>query len=245
VCSSAIDLARFLRLHLGRGELDGKRLLEPRTALAMQTLSIARDPSRSGPSEERGYGLGWFVERWKGARCFWHSGGMPGVSCMVRGFPENRSGFVVLTNTDDRTLTDEVTSLLGDALLGIPASRAGSAPDSAPSTSRPADHAGSWRGRMVLPVGEVALRLEVTESQVTLWTGSGDGTKREPRNVSRRASLGFAIDAQVVAIAGWHGLPRLEFTLRREGERLVGVCVAKAEGYFALSHWVELERAKP
>jgi CubicO group peptidase (beta-lactamase class C family) len=70
VWSSANDLARFVRMHLNDGELDGVRVLSADSALAMRTLS-----GENGP--RTGTGIGWAVGPFMGRDSFSHSGGMP------------------------------------------------------------------------------------------------------------------------------------------------------------------------
>jgi hypothetical protein len=55
---------------------------------------------------------------------------------------------------------------------------------------------------------------------------------------------GFIGNTEGVLIrrAGFQGVSVLEFQLRREDSRLVGICDVYAKGYFELAHWVEMEK---
>jgi CubicO group peptidase (beta-lactamase class C family) len=59
--STALDYARFARMLLGGGELDGVRILRPETVAAM-TTSETDDLSPPPLGPERGFGLGFRVE---------------------------------------------------------------------------------------------------------------------------------------------------------------------------------------
>jgi CubicO group peptidase (beta-lactamase class C family) len=59
--STASDYARFCRMVLRGGELDGKRYLKPETVKRMTT--IRTDDLKTGFTEGNGWGLGWCVVR--------------------------------------------------------------------------------------------------------------------------------------------------------------------------------------
>jgi len=92
--STAIDYARFLQLMLNKGELDGVRLLSPRTVDFMTADHLGTIPVNSGSSREllplgHGFGLGFAVRRDLGqadvpgsvGSYFW--GGMAGTTFFV------------------------------------------------------------------------------------------------------------------------------------------------------------------
>jgi CubicO group peptidase (beta-lactamase class C family) len=101
VSSSARDMARWLRLHLGHGTLDGREIVSA-AALAdtyrPQIVSTpARDPLLDRPSF---YGLGWGIGYDDRGRVLCsHSGAFNlGAATCVNVLPAERLGIVVLTN---------------------------------------------------------------------------------------------------------------------------------------------------
>ncbi|WP_448623873.1 serine hydrolase domain-containing protein [Geodermatophilus sp. URMC 64] len=92
-----VDVARLLRLHLGDGAIDGRRVLAPETAQAMRDI---RTPGR--PFD---LGLGWFrraadrsarpsfVEHWGTGGGFWNA---------VRLYPDLGLGIALMANTSRR-----------------------------------------------------------------------------------------------------------------------------------------------
>lgn len=85
--SNVDDLAQLLHLYIGRGEVDGVRLLQETTVVDALT------PKHFGRA------LCWDLSSIEEGENFWnHSGGDPGVSTLIAFRPEQRSGFVLLFN---------------------------------------------------------------------------------------------------------------------------------------------------
>jgi len=257
--SSAGDTARFVRMHLGGGILDGTRLLREESVQAMQRMT-----GRSGP--DAGTGIGWAVGTHMGQRCFWHSGGMPGVSTIVRAYPGAGCATVVLANTHCGNFTSDVADRLAKVLLP------GGAPPRGGDGARPLDFSpeapqdqvggtlvlpaarssgetsaelrGVWEGRLQHFDGDISLRLIVKDdgNVEVSFNGRRAGRLRDAK--LRESGLTGRIVALIRTQRGFHGVPELEFRLERDGDRMTGVVVAMADGYFALSHWVEIERKR-
>jgi CubicO group peptidase (beta-lactamase class C family) len=115
VNSNADDMARWLRLQLGRGEIDGQRLIEEATLA--ETWS---------PQMEVGggvhYGFGWMVREWKGRRLLEHGGNIDGFAAQVALLPDDGLGFALLTNVSMTGLQQGSIGRVFEALLGdVPA----------------------------------------------------------------------------------------------------------------------------
>jgi CubicO group peptidase (beta-lactamase class C family) len=236
VWSSALDMARFARLHLNRGQLNGVRILSEETARQMQVQTADR-------TEQSGTGIGWAVGEFYGRRSIWHSGGMPGVATHLHLYLKDRCATVVLTNTDNAAVRVEVTNRLAGVLFpDAPVTAPEPVPDEQP-TAEPSGWRGNWAGTISHQHGDIPLQIEFRASgnvrvrvgRSPLWTMNGpvflgDGEFRG------------TITVRLPTQRGYHGIPLLEFRLHRDEDRLTGAAVALAEGYFALSHWVELKR---
>ncbi len=96
--TSALEGARWLRLHLADGELEGKRILAPETARSMRTTqSKLAEPDGTIRIIE-GYGMAWGVGSFNGHRLCQHGGGYAGASAYMAMLPEDGLGLVVLMN---------------------------------------------------------------------------------------------------------------------------------------------------
>jgi CubicO group peptidase (beta-lactamase class C family) len=246
VWSSANDLARFLRLHLNDGVLDGNRCFREGTLRAMQQFSVARTPDKP----EQGYGLGLFVEPYMGKKSFGHSGGMPGVATRIRAFPEDRAGYVLLTNAsaygspNAATFREEICQRITRVMFpdATPASPPEKEKENPPGPS--GEFAGKWRGTLAHYDGDVPMRLDVAADGVIQ---AQFGTVA-PVKLTKASFTNDLLTGQMEAVLNTqpshHGTVMLEFRLRHDSGGLSGLCIARAEGYLTLSHWVKLEREK-
>jgi CubicO group peptidase (beta-lactamase class C family) len=113
IASTARDMARWLRLLLGEGEFEGKRLLRAATFRELTSPHIAIN-------ERWSYGLGWVLYDWNGHRVVEHNGGSQGISALVSFMPERHVGFVFLANTSPNFMTaiGNAGKLLWPLILG-------------------------------------------------------------------------------------------------------------------------------
>jgi CubicO group peptidase (beta-lactamase class C family) len=112
VIGSVLDAARLLRVHLGDGEIDGRRILTAESARTMRAIRI--------PGRPFDLGLGWFrraadrearphfVEHWGTGAGFWN---------VMRLYPGLGLGIVLMANTTrayeaDRVMKDLVPAFL-------------------------------------------------------------------------------------------------------------------------------------
>lgn len=101
--SSAADMARWLRLQLGDGAIDGRRVVAAE-ALAKthrpQTLIPIEGPLAVIYPEATilSYAMGWVVSRHRDLTMLDHSGGIDGMTSLVALIPERNLGVAILTN---------------------------------------------------------------------------------------------------------------------------------------------------
>lgn len=235
VWSSALDLARFARMHMNGGELDGTRILSERAAREMQRQSSVRN-------DESGTGIGWGVGTFQGIPSIWHSGGMPGVATHLHLYPRDRCATVVLTNTDDSTMRVEVSKRLA-AVLFPDAPVAAPEPEDPPNREQPTGWQGKWTGKIAHHDGDVPVELEFRTARfVRVQIGKSPQWRMNDSLFQDDGEFRGTVTVRLPTQRGFHGNPALEFRLNRDGDRLTGAAVALASGYFALSHWVVLER---
>jgi CubicO group peptidase (beta-lactamase class C family) len=119
--SSVNDLTRLLEFILEGGVVGGEPVLSAELAQAMATPAQVRiaSPMR--------YGLGLFVEQYRGTTRIGHGGNVDGYSALMETLPAHDLGVVVLANVsafDASPIFDAVV----DTLLNLPATSEESAP---------------------------------------------------------------------------------------------------------------------
>lgn len=121
--SSVREMARWVALHLGDGEVGGARLLSEASLQDLHRVRMTPGPSGRSPKElvEVGYALGWFVEVYRGHQRIQHGGNIDGFTALVAMLPDDDLGFVVLTNMDGTALPELVVRDLSDRALALPA----------------------------------------------------------------------------------------------------------------------------
>jgi CubicO group peptidase (beta-lactamase class C family) len=103
--SSASDVAKWLRLQLGRGKFEGKQIFSEAQSGEMwapQTiLGVNPFPAKDAPTKLfSAYGLGWFLNDYRGRKVVSHGGGLDGMISQTAMMPEENLGLVVLTNSE-------------------------------------------------------------------------------------------------------------------------------------------------
>ncbi len=123
--SSAADLARWVRLNLNLGTIDGKRILSEKLAREMQSPQIRITSDQIGVEtyERDGYGLGWFLGSYRGHPVVHHFGGYTGARCHVSFIPGQNIGVAAVLNSSGpgTGLIDIVASEAYDRLLNLSA----------------------------------------------------------------------------------------------------------------------------
>ena len=119
--STIEDMARYLRFHLNDGRLDGRRLLSPAGAKELRRVQVrlarAGAPRVTGTE---GYGLGFYVARYRGRRVVRHGGAIDGYMARFSFMPEDGLGLVVLSNlSGGNPVPRLVAYALYDRLLGL------------------------------------------------------------------------------------------------------------------------------
>jgi CubicO group peptidase (beta-lactamase class C family) len=103
--SSVADLSKWVRLQLGRGSFEGKRIFstdrswemwQPYLAIPISEQAALNNPTR----HFNAVGMGWFLYDYHGRKIINHSGGLDGMLSYTVLIPEENLGFVVLTNSE-------------------------------------------------------------------------------------------------------------------------------------------------
>ncbi len=120
VCTTADDLSQWLRLLLGNGVHGDRRLLSPEYAREIFTPQMAVSVLGSDQEPITTYGLGWFVQTYRGRLMAWHTGSIDGYYSMVALLPFDGLGVAILSNRSDHFLPEVVSRWVFDRFLGLP-----------------------------------------------------------------------------------------------------------------------------
>lgn len=92
IIASTKELLRFARLHIGDGEIDGRRLISAQSARAMRVPRLDAGPGRGS------YGIGWAIRDADGFRIVSHGGATRGFRAQLTVVPERSFAIAILTN---------------------------------------------------------------------------------------------------------------------------------------------------
>ena len=122
--STALEMAQWVRLQLGNGVYEGRRLVDEEalqeTRTAQTIIPFGDDARRTNPGMNfLFYAMGWSVQDYRAALLVQHSGGIDGLRSRVALLPEEDVGVVILTNKGQwNALADVIRNRVLDAYLG-------------------------------------------------------------------------------------------------------------------------------
>ena len=125
VWSSVADMSKWMRFILDSGRVGTKRLIAPATFTELVTPQI-RAPMALYPAltasrpHAFSYGLGWFIQDYRGATVWMHTGSIDGMSALIGLLPDQRTGVYVLANIDHAELRHALMYQAFDLYLGGP-----------------------------------------------------------------------------------------------------------------------------
>ena len=124
------DMAQWVRFQLGDGTFGNKRLLSSRRFAELHSPQIViplLDSGESAFSREANpetnmmsYGLGWFIQDYRGRLLVHHGGSIDGWRCQVYLLPKEKIGLAILSNLGDTHFPEAVGNSLLDHLLAAP-----------------------------------------------------------------------------------------------------------------------------
>jgi CubicO group peptidase (beta-lactamase class C family) len=120
--STLEDMTRYLRMHLERGELDGRRIVQEKTVAETQTPQITV-PAGAMPGVwdhlgATGYGLGLEVAQYRGHKMVFHTGTIGGYHALLTFLPERKTGMAMMMNRVERAVPPAIAFQVYDRLLG-------------------------------------------------------------------------------------------------------------------------------
>jgi len=118
--SSVTEMANWVKLNLGDGTVNGKRLIKESTLKELHTpqMSMGEGSPETPEIIPVGYAMAWFVDVFRGKTRLHHGGNIDGFSSMTAFLPREEVGVVVLTNMNGTGLPEIVARHVFDRMTG-------------------------------------------------------------------------------------------------------------------------------
>lgn len=118
IFSSITDMSQWMLMQLNNGKLGDRQFLTEAQVRLMHTphMFITRGQYPELPYSS--YGLGWFIEPYRGHDMIHHGGNIDGFSSMLTLMPEDGIGVMVLTNMDATPVRDIIPYNVFDRFIG-------------------------------------------------------------------------------------------------------------------------------
>jgi CubicO group peptidase (beta-lactamase class C family) len=123
--SSARDMAKWISFQLGDGTYQGKRLISSNNMREMHSAQMVISLEGEIPkvffpdSMQLSYGLGWFVQDYRGHQLIIHAGDIDGFATMVVLIPEIHTGYFAVINMGS-LYRQVLSNQIADHLLHLP-----------------------------------------------------------------------------------------------------------------------------
>jgi len=150
--SNVRDMAQWVRLMVNGGQFEGKRLVSEKGYQEIITKQI-------GAEGLGGYALGWALGNWKGQKVLLHSGGIDGFNSMVAFIPDQKLGFVLLTNVSR-------SPIIGFALQTIWSNLADPAGQATAAAPAPADDPKNEIGSYLLEQANLTIEIKMVDGKL-------------------------------------------------------------------------------
>ncbi len=239
VYASAHDLVRFGMFHLKARLSDQKAILKDEAIDEMQKATV-----KTGGNS--GYGIGWGTNESPGGRSVVsHSGGMGGVSTLLRLYPAEKLAIVVLSNASSN-LPGQVMGRIVAVVAPEPARNPGAQNQPPPDFKPASELLGPWQGKVHTYKGELNFKL--------LFQPDGDVHAQlgaQLKTLLNRAQFrdGY-LSGTFASDIGTEDANRTRYTLalslKLRGNVLNGAMTAQSlpgrRVGNALTHWVELKK---
>ena len=123
--SNVSDMIKWARFQLDGGKVRGKSLLAAPAFSEMHTpqmiIPMSAEQKAFNPfTHLQAYGMGWFLQDYRGRQLDQHGGNIDGMSAMVALMPEEKLGVVILSNANGSPAPALVLYRVLDAFLGAP-----------------------------------------------------------------------------------------------------------------------------
>jgi CubicO group peptidase (beta-lactamase class C family) len=241
VYASAHDLVKFGMFHLKAHLPDQKAILKDESIDEMQKATVQMGPNS-------GYGIGWAMTESTGRRRrVEHSGGMGGVSTLLRLYPADKIAIVVLGNASSNLpsqVMEQIVAVVAPETTHSPGAQNQSPPER--DFKPPNELLGAWQGKVHTYKGELSFKLLFQpDGDVHAQLGSQLKTL-----LSRPQFRDGYLSGSLAGDIGTEDANRTRYTLslslKLRGDVLNGAMTAQSmpgrRVGNALTHWVELKK---
>jgi CubicO group peptidase (beta-lactamase class C family) len=113
ITSTASDMAKWVRMQLNDGRLDGKQVISAKSIQEMHTPAMVETPTFAelAPIDQHSgfsYGLGWGIYHYQGSEIVEKGGAQAGMRSVVTLVPSKKAGIVVLANMNLTVLPEAI-----------------------------------------------------------------------------------------------------------------------------------------
>lgn len=119
--SNLVDMFKWLKLLLNKGNVNGVQIVSEANLEEMYTIHMPSKvmPLKFNEVESVAYGLGWFIETYRGKRVINHGGNIDGFSALVSFIPSENLGVIILSNLNSNITTYAQSYYAYDLMLGM------------------------------------------------------------------------------------------------------------------------------
>ena len=118
--SNLEDMCKWILFHLNDGKLGDSQLVTAGMMSQMHTPYMAISaPQRYPEISPASYGLGWFIDTYRGHSRVYHGGNIDGFSALVSFYPNDNMGIVVFANLDGCPAPEIVANYAAEQILEL------------------------------------------------------------------------------------------------------------------------------
>ena len=123
--SSVRDLTKWVRLQLGDGLFEGRRIVSaanlgetrtPQMVIRLEGPVKAYNPD----TDMMSYGMGWGIQDYRGNTIVSHGGAIDGFRARIVLVPKAKLGIIVLSNLGQTQMPEALSNSITDLVLGLP-----------------------------------------------------------------------------------------------------------------------------
>jgi CubicO group peptidase (beta-lactamase class C family) len=118
--SNVNDLSKWVAMQLDNGKYNGKQIIPAQVIQQTRGSNTIVDMGRGKGNHFNTYGLGWFLKDKHGKKVVTHDGGANGFLSKTVLVPEDKFGYVILTNSDAQYLFEAIDSQIMNDLTNQP-----------------------------------------------------------------------------------------------------------------------------
>lgn len=118
--ASARDMANYLLMLTGKGQFNGKTVVNASDLVEMTNPQmVIPDARRFAEIGATSYGMGYFLTTYRGERLVHHGGNLPGLNSLLSFMPQHNMGVYLAVNGSGSGMRDAITYAIYDRLLGM------------------------------------------------------------------------------------------------------------------------------